>query len=92
VSAEQAEALRLPAQALGDAHTRLLAAVDVLDRQLASESGAQGAHTAPAPPARELVPVGALGALVEGCDLAVARLVVASLGPWLLPVGTAAHA
>ncbi len=80
VSADLGDRLGLPEDVVGDCRDRLLrlldratAAADVYAGTL-DEALAEDAAGAPA------VPVDALGAMVRGSDLSVARLVVATLG------------
>ncbi|WP_299441150.1 hypothetical protein [uncultured Phycicoccus sp.] len=93
VSAPLAARHGLPERAVGDCHDRVLALVD---RTIATARvyGGLGSAT-PVDPAdvddAAGVPVQALGPLVTGYDLAVARLVVASLGTPLTPAEVGAH-
>lgn len=83
----------LPERAVGDCHDRVLG---LLDRAITTARTYGGlGSAAPRDPAdvddAAGVPVQALGPLVTGYDLAVARLVVATLGTPLTPAEVGAH-
>ncbi len=80
VASDEAAARNLPEHVVGDCFDRLLRLVDEAVVAARAYAGT-GTSTGPADGLGvPRVPVEALGGLVEGCDLGVARLVVASLG------------
>ncbi len=93
VSASLAARHGLPERAVGDCHDRVLG---LLDRAIATARTYGGlGSSAPGDPSEvddaAGIPVEALGTLVTGHDLAVARLVVATLGTPLTPAEVGAH-
>ncbi len=80
VSAERAAELGLPRAMAGDCRHRLLRLVEAAE----SATAFAASPDAPPTPARG-VPAAALGPLVSGCDLAVVRLIIASMGMLTAP-------